>query len=134
MPLPKEITIFKSLETCRNSGGKVKETRGRSGKLGQRCQRPLVQKYSSSFWDYLPHRLFFLTIWGVFCFVLFYGIIPIQHILLVGSDLNVMIYGSKLGACVCVCVCVCVHACIFFYCSLSKGQCRFLCLHLLLRI
>lgn len=128
MPPPKETMISKSLETCRRKGGKIKETRRRSGKLGQRSQRPLVQKYSRSFWDCLPHRLFFLIIWGIFCFVLFYGIIPIQPILLVGSDLNVMIYGSKL---VCVCVCVCAF---FKKCSLSKGQCRVLCLHLLLRI
>ena len=49
---------------------------------------------------------FFLSFGGIFCFVLFYGIIPIQPILLMGSDLNVMIYGSKLVVCVCVCVCI----------------------------
>ena len=54
---------------------------------------------------------FFLSFGGIFCFVLFYGIIPIQPILLMGSDLNVMIYGSKLVVCVCVCL---------KNCSLSK--------------
>lgn len=49
---------------------------------------------------------FFLSLGEFLCFILFYGVIPTQTILLVESDLKMMPYSSKLVVCVCMCVCI----------------------------
>lgn len=113
---PKEI---KDLQILGDRGvGKtkeeVKETQGRSEKLGQESQRPLAQKYLPLLGLFTTQALLFLSFGEFLCFTLFYDVFPTQTILLVGSDLNMMLWSSKLV--------VCVHVRAFLSnCPLSKG-------------